>query len=97
MRNTVTIRKAKTRTRRLRPNWYGMTFEEDLGPKMKDRAFREGFMERRLIGQAVVLVRAMREVAGLSQAELAERAGMHHSVIARVESGRQRLSPPSRH
>lgn len=36
-------------------------------------------------------LKALREAAGLSQRQLAERAGLHQTYVANVESGRQAL------
>lgn len=42
------------------------------------------------------VVRRLRETAGLSQAELARRAGLSRSLICEIESGRRGITPSTR-
>jgi transcriptional regulator with XRE-family HTH domain len=39
------------------------------------------------------ILKLVRQVAGMSQRELAEKAGIHHSFISRLEAGKKRMSP----
>jgi transcriptional regulator with XRE-family HTH domain len=45
-----------------------------------------------MVHQLGELLRRRREDLGLSKREVAERAGVNHSAIARVEAGRRRIS-----
>ena len=63
------------------------SYEELAGPRSKSAAYREGYAEARrafLIGQAV---RERRLALGLSQVELAARAGMTQPALSRLEAG----------
>ena len=66
----------------------GSSFDEFLEEERRDPKFAEAFeaqLDRLEIARAV---RALREKAGLSQAQLAKKVGTKQPGIARVESGR---------
>lgn len=46
--------------------------------------------------QPKVAIRRLREAAGLSQAELARRAGISRSLVCEIESGTRSLTPATR-
>lgn len=63
------------------------SYEELTRPRRKSTEYREGYAEARravLIGQAV---RDRRLALGLSQVELAARAGMTQPALSRLEAG----------
>src|SRR5690242_12339538 len=63
------------------------SYEELARPRRKSEEYREGYAEARrafLIGQAV---RERRLALGLSQVELAARAGMTQPALSRLEAG----------
>ena len=63
------------------------SYEELAQPRRSSREYREGYAEARrafLIGQAV---RDRRLAPGLSQVELAARAGMTQPALSRLEAG----------
>src|SRR5215471_10058465 len=63
------------------------SYEEHARPRRKTDGYREGYAEARrafLIGQAV---RQRRLALGLSQVELAARAGMTQPALSRLEAG----------
>jgi predicted transcriptional regulator len=45
-------------------------------------------VSKRLLDYAAPALRAAREGAGLSQAQIAERAGVSHATISRLETGK---------
>ncbi|QVI34658.1 transcriptional regulator [Lacticaseibacillus chiayiensis] len=62
-------------------------FDDLLKAELKNPEFREGFeKETAKLDSAVALMNA-REAQGLTQRELAERAGVPQSTIARIERG----------
>src|SRR5262245_62985069 len=63
------------------------SYEELAQPRRKSAEYREGYAEARrafLIGRAI---RERRLAMGLSQAELAARAGMTQPALSRLEAG----------
>src|SRR5881392_3370974 len=63
------------------------SYEEVAAPRRDSDQYREGYSEARrafLIGQAV---RERRLAMGLSQAALADRAGMTQPALSRLEAG----------
>lgn len=64
-----------------------IVFDDFLSEKLKDPAFKKGFdAELNNLESAVALTNA-REDAGLTQRELAGKADVPQSTIARIESG----------
>ena len=60
---------------------------------MAAEGFVEGYEARDAIMQAARVVREMRSEAGLTQAELAARAGMSQPEISRLETGLGKQGP----
>jgi ribosome-binding protein aMBF1 (putative translation factor) len=63
------------------------SYEETATPRRRSQEYREGYDEARrafLIGQAI---RERRMTLGLSQVELATRAGMTQPALSRLEAG----------
>ncbi|KRL54375.1 transcriptional regulator [Furfurilactobacillus rossiae] len=63
------------------------TMNDILQEELKDPEFRQGYEYYLRAGEAAVAVYQLRKSLGLSQAELAKRAGKAKSTIARIENG----------
>lgn len=61
--------------------------------KLKDKVIRVHFDEERVKSELARLVRTARERAGLSQRELARRAGTTQAVVGRLELGTDARMP----
>jgi ribosome-binding protein aMBF1 (putative translation factor) len=48
----------------------GVGFDAYLGKQLKDAEFRHPYEQRRLVHEVAIVVRSMREQAGLTQAKL---------------------------
>lgn len=64
-----------------------------LEKEMKDTSFRLYFERERAISEIARLVRDSRQLANLTQEQLAVRAKTNQSVIARLESGEDERIP----
>jgi DNA-binding XRE family transcriptional regulator len=64
-----------------------MKFDDILAEKMQDAEFTELFEHERERSASAIALYYAREEAGLTQADLAERAGVPQSTIARIERG----------
>ena len=60
---------------------------------MRSKGFAEGYERRDVIIQTARAVREMRTAAGITQAELARRAGMSQPEISRLETGFGKQGP----
>jgi DNA-binding XRE family transcriptional regulator len=70
-----------------------VTLDEILARELKKEQFRLVFEERRFYLQIAHLVSDLRARTGLSQAELARKAGVRQPMIARLEKGDSRRTP----
>ncbi len=59
----------------------------NIAEKLKDPAYRKAFFRFHDHDMLLIRIRELREAAGLSQLQLAERAQMKQSAICRIESG----------
>jgi DNA-binding XRE family transcriptional regulator len=65
----------------------GIPFGAIVAEHLKDDEFRAYFEERQMVHEVAIAVKTMRERAGLTQAELAEKIGSSQPSIARIEKG----------
>ena len=71
----------------------GITLKNVLKRELKDPEFRFYFERERSISEIARMVRDGRLKAGLTQAQLAKKAGSSQVVIARLESGTDQRVP----
>jgi len=64
-----------------------------LAKELKNEEFRVAYEERRFYLQIARLISDLRTRAGLSQVELAQKAGVSQPMIARLEKGDRRRTP----
>jgi len=62
-----------------------VTFDEYLSKKLKDPVFRGVFLRQREELRLGIEIARLRKELGISQSELAERAGMRKQNVARLE------------
>lgn len=64
-----------------------------LAKQMKDPEFRFHYLQRQLVHEVAVAVRAMRKQAKLTQAQLAAEVGVSQPMIAKIEKGIEQRAP----
>lgn len=64
-----------------------ITIDEIIAKKMNNPEFKKAFEEESARLESAVSLMKAREKAGLTQVELAERAGVPQSTVARIERG----------
>ncbi|OGQ80124.1 MAG: hypothetical protein A2289_12905 [Deltaproteobacteria bacterium RIFOXYA12_FULL_58_15] len=69
------------------------SLDDILANEYEDGAFRIAFERKRFYLQIAHLVRDIRSTAGMSQVEVARRAGVSQSMVARLETGDHRRTP----
>lgn len=70
-----------------------ISLDEILKKELKDKEFKIQFEQSRFYLQVARLVADLRAKSGLSQADVATRAGVSQPLIARLEKGDQRRAP----
>lgn len=77
---------------RTHPN-RGSSLQDYLGELTRKNPAFTAYLERGRRRAALAMkIRGLREKAGLSQSQLAKKAGMHQPGIARIENGRSETS-----
>lgn len=71
----------------INPEDYGISFDKDLANRLKDPKFRKEFDQFQQEDATSVAVIVARQKAGWSQQELADKAGVPQSTVARFERG----------
>ncbi len=71
----------------------GVTLDAYLGKQLADPEFRHHLEQRRLVHEVAIVVRSMREQAGLTQAQLAKVVGVSQPMVARMERGLDQRTP----
>ena len=71
----------------------GVALDAYLGEQLEDPEFRHHFEQRRLVHEVAIVVKCMRERAGLTQAQLAKLVGASQPMIARIERGLDQRTP----
>lgn len=70
-----------------------VSLDDILAKELKSDEFRMAFDEHRFYLQIAHLIGDLRSRAGLSQAELAKRAGVSQPMVARMEKGDHSRTP----
>ncbi|HEY6220999.1 MAG TPA: helix-turn-helix domain-containing protein [Candidatus Eisenbacteria bacterium] len=83
--------RARTKKQAKRPT--GVELDVYLGKQLEDGEFRQAYEQRRLVHEVAIVVRSMREQAGLTQAQLAKMVGVSQPMIARMERGLDQRTP----
>lgn len=73
----------------------GVPLDTVLKKKLKNPVFKFHFEIETAVLEFARVVRGLRQLAGLTQAELAKRAKTTQAVIARIESGKDHRIPSS--
>ena len=73
-------------------NNLGISFDDDLKKRLKDRKFREAFEEVDAEVRLAVAIAQAREQAGLTQTALAKALHTKQTNISRIERGEQNLT-----
>lgn len=71
----------------------GVALDAFVGKQLADPEFRHAYEQRRLVHEVAIVVRSMREQAGLTQAQLAKLVGASQPMIARMERGLDQRTP----
>lgn len=71
----------------------GIAFEELLARELRNKEVRLLFDENRFYLQVARMISELRAKVGISQVELARRAGVTQPLIARIERGDNRRAP----
>ena len=71
----------------------GKSLKSILAKELKDGEFRIAYDKKRFYLEVAHLVSELRGKAGLSQAEVAKKAGVSQPMIARLEAGDDRRTP----
>jgi DNA-binding XRE family transcriptional regulator len=71
----------------------GSSFEKDAKEWKKDRKFHDAVEEHKEKAKLAALLRTVREKESLTQTELAKRAHVSQSVIARMEASTSKSLP----
>lgn len=71
----------------------GVAWDAFVAKQLADPEFRHAFEQRRLVHEVAIVVRSMREQAGLTQAQLAKLVGVSQPMIARMERGLDQRTP----
>lgn len=66
---------------------FGVAADEDLKQRLKNASFKKSYQKFRDEDAALVAVIKARQKAGLSQQQLADKAGVPQSTVARFERG----------
>jgi transcriptional regulator with XRE-family HTH domain len=82
-----------SRTTKRTKGTVGVGLDAYLGTRLADPEFRHHFEQRRLVHEVAIVVRSMREQAGLTQARLAKLVGVSQPMIARMERGLDQRTP----
>lgn len=69
------------------PEKYGVSFDKDLQERLKDPKFKKHFEHFQQEDAPSIAVIVARQKAGWSQQELADKAGVPQSTVARFERG----------
>lgn len=83
----------KTRKKSIDPHKFGVSVEAHIAGQMKNAAYRRTYLVSRVRVAIAVMIKALREQAGLSQAQLAKLAGIPQSQVARLEGTSDRRIP----
>ena len=70
-----------------------LTLKDAIKEKSRDPEFKEAYDRELMINEIATLVVKLRKKAKLTQQELADRVGTKQSVIARLESGKNKRAP----